>query len=85
MRLGFELSTRKSQPENIFPEMMTTRVILTNIDPVGIDLLGHLFAAFLACLSHECHEKPKLSRIVLLDFIHRLVSQKTNKIEELKI
>jgi len=24
-------------------------------------------------------------RIVLLDFIHRLVSQKTNKIEELKI
>jgi hypothetical protein len=28
---------------------------------------------------------PLLERIVLLDFIHRLVSQKTNKIEELKI
>jgi hypothetical protein len=26
-----------------------------------------------------------IERIVLLDFIHRLVSQKTNKIEELKI
>jgi hypothetical protein len=26
-----------------------------------------------------------LERIVLLDFIHRLVSQKTNKIEELKM
>jgi hypothetical protein len=26
-----------------------------------------------------------LERIMLLDFIHRLVSQKTNKIEELKI
>jgi hypothetical protein len=27
----------------------------------------------------------RIERIVLLDFIHRLVSQKTNKIEELKI
>jgi hypothetical protein len=27
----------------------------------------------------------RVERIVLLDFIHRLVSQKTNKIEELKI
>jgi hypothetical protein len=26
-----------------------------------------------------------IERIVLLDFIHRLVSQKTNKIEEIKI
>jgi hypothetical protein len=26
-----------------------------------------------------------IERIVLLDFIHRLVSQKTNKVEELKI
>jgi hypothetical protein len=26
-----------------------------------------------------------IERIVLLDFIHRLVSKKTNKIEELKI
>jgi hypothetical protein len=29
--------------------------------------------------------KSAIERIVLLDFIHRLVSQKTNKIEELKI
>jgi hypothetical protein len=27
----------------------------------------------------------RIERIVLLDFIHRLVTQKTNKIEELKI
>jgi hypothetical protein len=30
------------------------------------------------------HEIDGIERIVLLDFIHRLVSQKTNKIEELK-
>jgi hypothetical protein len=30
-------------------------------------------------------DRLKVERIVLLDFIHRLVSQKTNKIEELKI
>jgi hypothetical protein len=32
-----------------------------------------------------CRTLRALERIVLLDFIHRLVSQKTNKIEELKI
>jgi hypothetical protein len=36
--------------------------------------------------SNELRRKPvhSIERIVLLDFIHRLVSQKTNKIEELK-
>jgi hypothetical protein len=32
-----------------------------------------------------CLIKRRIERIVLLDFVHRLVSQKTNKIEELKI
>jgi len=37
--------------------------------------------------SFPCTQEPTIGieRIVLLDFIHRLVSQKKNKIEELKI
>jgi hypothetical protein len=33
----------------------------------------------------EQNNSHNVERIVLLDFIHHLVSQKTNKIEELKI
>jgi hypothetical protein len=34
---------------------------------------------------HRRENLTSIERIVLLDFIHRPVSQKTNKIEELKI
>jgi hypothetical protein len=48
---------------------------------------GILPQCYMVSQSRRLLEAGKISieRIVLLDFIHHLVSQKTNKIEELKI
>jgi hypothetical protein len=54
------------------------------------ELRGRVFI-FIDALSREVNTSTlgntyvTIEQIVLLDFIHRLVSQKTNKIEELKI
>jgi hypothetical protein len=46
---------------------------------------GHASVSSIKIYTETDNNKNSIERIGLLDFIHRLVSQKTNKIEELKI